>query len=331
GERLFEGACVEKLNIGLTTIPSFMIVYIEKVGEIELLDTVRTIETHAFYGIANGKLFLNDNVTDIDDYAFDGCEEVEKNVYNNCKFLGSKQNPYMVLMEVLDKAITHFETEDTTKFIYTNSFYGCFNLYSIVLNENLIHVSSWVFNDCKKLVEVYNLSNLDIRQDSYDNGCVGTWAFDIYDSKDAESKIFNENGFKVYHRDGYGYYLLSYEGADKAITMTYPDLVSYAFVGNGVIEEVVMREYWGTTIQEGAFMGCVNLKTVRICNCMKNIESFAFAYCPNLTNIIYDGTIAEWKSIRKGEGWNVGLKATYVQCVDGLFSITAESENVGTM
>ena len=92
-----------------------------------------------------------------------------------------------------------------------------------------------------------------------------------------------------------------------------------------------MREYWGTRIQEGAFMGCVNLKTVRICNCMKNIESFAFAYCPNLTNIIYDGTIDEWKSIWKEEGWNEGLKATYVQCVDGLFSITADNENVGAI
>ncbi len=321
GERLFEGACVEKLNIGLETIPSFLIIYIENVGEIELLDTVRTIETHAFSGIANGRLFLNDNVTNIDGYAFADCEGVEKNVYDNCKYLGSKQNPYMVLMEVLDESITHYETELATKFIYTDAFYKCSDLYSLVLNENIVHISGGVFSGCRKLVEVYNLSDLDISQYSYENGFVGAWAFDIYDSKDAESKIVDENGFKVYNRNEYEKYVLSYEGTNTSITVLYSDLVLYAFRGNDRIEEVILREYWGTTIWEGAFMGCTNLKSVKLCNCIRHIEAFAFAYCTSLTDIMYNGTIAEWESIRKNEGWNEGLKATYVRCTDGMVSI----------
>lgn len=321
GEYIFKGACIEKLNVGMTTIPRNMFVYIESIGEVELLDTVRRIEDYGFYGLENVRLYLNDNLSYISNLAFWEYELFLASEYNNCLYIGSRQNPYLVLVKMLDKTITQFETEISTKFICTYAFSECYNLYSVVLNENIIHIADWAFSDCRKLVEVYNLSNLEITQYSFEDGCVGAWAFDIYDSKDAQSKIFDENGFKVYMTED-TYYLLSYVDTDKSVELTHTSLVPCFLAFNDKVEEIILREHWWGIIREMAFYGCVNLKSVTIYEHLPLIQHAAFAYCVNLTHIIYDGTMEEWLSISKEDDWNRGLMETaIVRCTDGEVSI----------
>jgi hypothetical protein len=47
----------------------------------------------------------------------------------------------------------------------------------------------------------------------------------------------------------------------------------------------------------------------------------AFLLCKSLENINFNGTIAQWNAIEKGEDWDTAVKATYVQCSNGQVSL----------
>lgn len=57
--------------------------------------------------------------------------------------------------------------------------------------------------------------------------------------------------------------------------------------------------------------------SVTIPNSVTSIGENAFEYCKNLTEINFDGTIAEWNAITKGYNWNRQVSATKVICTDG--------------
>lgn len=169
---------------------------------------------------------------------------------------------------------------------------------------------------------MYNLSNLDITLYSTDNGAVGMWAFDIYTSKDQQSKIIDINGYKVYYGDGHGDSVLAYEGTSAHIAFPYTNVMPYAFYLNQNIQSAIIYDYWGTCLDEGTFMGCSNLQTVTISNSVIQIKAFVFLGCLNLETIMYDGTIEEWERIDKEDYWNEGLMETaIVRCTDGEVSI----------
>lgn len=76
-----------------------------------------------------------------------------------------------------------------------------------------------------------------------------------------------------------------------------------------------------TSIGEDAFNYCVSLTNVTIGNSVTEIGDYAFSSCTGLTSIKYNGTIAQWNAITKGNYWNSEVPATEVVCTDGTVSI----------
>ena len=73
-----------------------------------------------------------------------------------------------------------------------------------------------------------------------------------------------------------------------------------------------------TTIGNYAFQNCSSLSSVTIPNSVTTIGDGAFSDCASLSNINFNGTIAQWKGITKGTGWNYGVPSTTkVTCTDG--------------
>ena len=60
-----------------------------------------------------------------------------------------------------------------------------------------------------------------------------------------------------------------------------------------------------------------SFSTVIIPASVTRIKDHAFANCPNLSVIIYQGTQNAWNAILKGTGWISGMKQLSVQCTDG--------------
>ncbi len=51
--------------------------------------------------------------------------------------------------------------------------------------------------------------------------------------------------------------------------------------------------------------------------CVTSIGEYAFYDCESLSTIQYAGTIAQWKEIEFGDGWNDEIPAKVVHCTDG--------------
>lgn len=71
-----------------------------------------------------------------------------------------------------------------------------------------------------------------------------------------------------------------------------------------------------TEIMQYAFVECTSLYEVTFPSTLTIIARKAFALC-DLRKATYGGTVAQWKRIEKGDGWNMGAPCLVVYCKDG--------------
>ena len=77
-----------------------------------------------------------------------------------------------------------------------------------------------------------------------------------------------------------------------------------------------------TSIGERAFYGCTGLRSVTIGSGVTSIGDYAFYGCTRLTSITFNGTIAQWRAISKGNNWNNDVPSECkIVCTDGTTSI----------
>ncbi len=75
-----------------------------------------------------------------------------------------------------------------------------------------------------------------------------------------------------------------------------------------------------TNIGSNAFSGCTSLTSITIPDSVTSIGQFAFYDCTSLTRICYNGTKAQWNSIRKINHWNISTGNCTIYCTDGNIS-----------
>lgn len=76
-----------------------------------------------------------------------------------------------------------------------------------------------------------------------------------------------------------------------------------------------------TSINTNTFAWCKNLTNIEIPNSVTSIGYTAFYDCTSLTSIIYNGSIKEFKAIKKLRGWDSGVPAIDVICTDGVIEL----------
>ena len=78
-----------------------------------------------------------------------------------------------------------------------------------------------------------------------------------------------------------------------------------------------------TSIGDWAFAYCTGLSSITIPDSVTSIGENAFYNCTGLTSITFNGTIAQWRAISKGNNWKDGVPgACKVICTDGTISIS---------
>ena len=76
-----------------------------------------------------------------------------------------------------------------------------------------------------------------------------------------------------------------------------------------------------TSIGSFAFAYCDSLTSITISDSVTSIGQWVFVDCGNLTSVAFEGTVAEWNAINKGNSWNNYCPFTEVVCSDGTVQV----------
>ena len=275
---------------------------------------VVSVEASAFLNnTAITSVVLPDSITSIGEKAFNGCESLTsvtfgKNsqlssigpgAFNYCYSLESITIPESVTnigSEAFNyccglRSVTFGENSQLTS-IGDYAFLGCYSIESITIPASVTSIGEWAFVECYRLVEVWNLSKLNITAGSEDNGYVGYYAKRV-ETEPSESYVYtDENGYVIYY-DGKLKALINYTGNETKLTI--PDDITelncFALSDCYNITSVTFGENSQlTSIGDGAFNWCESLESITIPDSVTSIGEGAFCCCAKLTSItIPDG------------------------------------------
>lgn len=249
----------------VTVIGSDAFVECTSLAKVTIPSSVTVIENSAFRNTSIRSIEIPDSVTVIGDYAFEGCD--------------------FLAIAVIGNGVTT---------ISDSAFSDCGALVCVTIGKNVTNIEDHAFENCYNLVEIYNLSPLNIVRDTSDYGCLGYYAYDVYTSLDEKSNLLaTEDGF-IFHAK-YGV-LLTYIGEKTSITL--PDscdgndykIRKYAFYDRDDLVSVVIPDSV-TEIGAYAFNYCFRLERVEIGDGVSAVGDFAFSNCLSLRSVILGKSI----------------------------------------
>ncbi len=243
-------------------------------------DTVKNIPDHLFSGYLKGsnikEIRLNENVERLGAGLFSGRGLKEFRIPSGVKEIGTKAFAYN-------------------------------DLTTITIPENVTLIDDSAFYECRRLIEVYNKSSLDIKPADWQNGHVAYYAKNVYTPTSGCSRITNtEDGYRFYKDDRYAA-LFDYTGTDADLVL--PDgfvawdgtevtsyyVNAYTFQERDDILSVVFPDSV-SYIEQNAFYAS-SVESIVMSVSLDLIYDGAFGGCTNLTHVYYEGTAEQWAEI----------------------------------
>ncbi len=297
----------------LNSIGEFAFQLCYNMESIEIPDSVTTIEYGAFNECqALKSVKLPSNITSIESYVFGQCYSLESiTIPENVTSIGDAAFVYC-------ESLSSINIPASVTSIGHGAFYACDGLSNITVDsENTAYISDEygaLFNKDKTLLIKYPTAN---KRTEYNIP---------YGVKEIESSAF-ENGKN----------LTKLTIPDTVVTigidaflncafgeLTIPDSVTSigagAFVNNKFTEITIPDGI--TQIDRLTFSICQNLKSVTLPDSLTSVEWSAFSYCENITDVYYEGSVEEWRSIKFEDGNECLTNAT----IHYNFSIEDEEE-----
>ena len=190
-----------------------------------------------------------------------------------------------------------FTFKDNTS-IGNQTFYNCKNIVSITIPDSVTSIGNEAFSSCESLTSITIPDSVTTIGDRAFNSCYSLTTVVIPDSVTTiGDRAFNECA------------ILTSVTIPSSVTSIGSDAfnsctgLTTVTIGSGV-----------TTIGDRAFHGCTGLTSVTIGSGVTSIGNMAFYYCTSLTSINYNGTVAQWKAITRGNSWHDSVPTTEVTC-----------------
>ncbi len=115
----------------------------------------RIIADYAFsYCSSLESITIPSSVTSIGSGAFYGCSSLKYNVYENGKYLGNNDNPYVVLMDTTSTDMISFTIHKDTRIIDHGAFEDCSSLESITIPNSVTSIGNYAFHRCSSLESI---------------------------------------------------------------------------------------------------------------------------------------------------------------------------------
>lgn len=230
--------------------------------------------------------------------------------------------------------LTKVNIPDTVTAIGNYAFYGCRSLTILTIPEKVKDIGRGVIGKCDRLAillvaeknTVYHgEANCVIETESKtlilgcknsaipDDGSVTSIGDYAFISCNVLEKIIIPEGIISIGNN-------SFQWCSRLKNLILPESLNYfgdyAFYGCRYLTAVDIPD--GVTfISEFAFDSCSSIESVTLPASVTSICRYAFSGCKSLKNIYFDGTVAEWESIKKGEEWDNNIENYTVYCTDG--------------
>ena len=201
-------------------------------------------------------LAIPNTITKIEDGAFDDCNNLIYNRFDQGYYLGDTRNPYNVFIKAVSNDISTITINKNTEIFYGTGLKDCKVLSKISMREVYGGYLAYIFGgkDCK-FNEVYVPSTL---KEVTITDCSEINSFAFYNCNNIAKIELPKNITKIGYKAFYG--------CNNLTTINLPNSIKQ--------------------IGEGAFRYCSGLKSITIPSNLKTIEKEVFANCKNLTNIV---------------------------------------------
>lgn len=309
----------------IINIPDKSLIYGNQHSVIPNDGSIKRIEAVAFYKSAGlREVVLPDGLQSIGNGAFGGCkdlikvsiplsvERVGRGAFNDCEllrynnhngdwYLGSDENPFLLLYKARNSYDASYSLHQDTRIIGAEAFQYNRTIQRISIPAGVIAIEDWAFESCCELESLNMPEGLKF---------IGYRAF--YDCDKLADITFPDSLLNIGER--------AFEGCDILGNITMPgsvkEISEYSFSCCNAMKEFIISE-GVECVESWAFEGCSALETVNIPLSIKSIASGAFALCDKLHTFNYSGTKEQWNSIEKADDWDSRLGAYTVQCTDG--------------
>jgi hypothetical protein len=209
---------------------------------VKIPDSITHIGKNAFGSCTYLKeVSLGNSVISVGEGAFGA--GVNYTVYEGANYLGNQDNPYVALINCIDKNVTECKIHEDTKVIADSAFadcgklreitipsrvktigekafYDCTNLLSVTLGSAVTQIGDNAFLYCHKLVEVYDLSPvIFVTAGQLGGSYIGYYALDVFTSKTEASNLSKDENEFAFYDNGVVRYLMAYHGVDVDITL----------------------------------------------------------------------------------------------------------------
>ena len=100
----------------------------------------------------------------------------------------------------------------------------------------------------------------------------------------------------------------------------------------GECQKLETVRYSGKVIGDRMFVRCIKLKNFTITKSTTELIGGCFNYCESLTQITYEGSLAEWSAVKKNTNWDGHSSSTVdsplvrIQCLDGYMEYDADAQ-----
>lgn len=270
---------------------------------ITIPDSVTSISGGAFRGCSKlTSVTIGNGVISIGEGAFQGCMKL-KDIYITdivtwCNISGldnlmgnSSNNKNLYINNELVTAVT---IQDGITAISASAFRNCSGLTSITIGDSVTSIGVHAFAGCIGLVNI-SVTDGNTKYHSSGNCLIETASNTLV--LGCKTSVIPSDGSVTSIGEG------AFFCCDELTSVTIPDGV--------------------TRIGNYAFAGCIELTSVTIPNSVTSIDNDAFFGCSRLKSIIFNGTIAQWNAVSKGNYWKLDVPRTCkVVCTDGEIPIS---------